>query len=99
MLTEGASDEVVTLAAVLGDARLAKEYVERAVQHVRKVSVPDKADRNERAVRALEALAAGRFAERSPNRPPSTSPAADAPRKANSMSCEPWTETPNLSMA
>ena len=63
MISDGTTDEMVALGAVLGDARLAKAYVERAVQHVRKVSMPDKADRNENSVRALEALAAGRNQE------------------------------------
>ena len=63
MITDGATDEVVAFAAVLGDAALARTYVERAVEHVRKVSAPEKADNSERAVRALEALAARRYQE------------------------------------
>jgi tetratricopeptide (TPR) repeat protein len=63
MISDGATDEVVALAAVLGDAKLAKAYVEQAVQHVREVSLPEKAARNESAVRALEALASGRYQE------------------------------------
>ena len=60
MISEGSTDELVALAAALGDADLAKKYFDRALQHMRKVALPETADRGERAVRALEALAAKR---------------------------------------
>jgi eukaryotic-like serine/threonine-protein kinase len=60
MAVEGTTDELVALAAALGDAPLASKYLDRAIQHVRKVALREAADRTERAIRALEALAAGR---------------------------------------
>ena len=36
MITDGATDEVVALAAVLGDPKLSKAHLDRAIQHVRK---------------------------------------------------------------
>ena len=60
MVTEGTTDELVALGAALGDAALAKKYLDRGIQHLRKVALPETADRSERALRALEALAAGR---------------------------------------
>lgn len=63
MITDGTADEIVGLATVLSDAKLAEAYVERAVQHIRKVSVPESADAGERVVRAYAALAAKRDQE------------------------------------
>jgi tetratricopeptide (TPR) repeat protein len=63
LITDGTTDEVVTLAAVLGDAKLARTYLDRAVEHVRRVSMPEKADSSERGVRALDALAGRRYEE------------------------------------
>ncbi len=63
MLTSGGSDEVVAFAAVLGDAKLSKAYMNQAMEHIRKVSAPEKLDNNERVLRALDALAAHRYEE------------------------------------
>jgi tetratricopeptide (TPR) repeat protein len=60
MVGEGTTDELVALAAALRDAPLASKYLDRAIQHVRKVALREAADRTERAIRALDALAAGR---------------------------------------
>ena len=61
MITDGVSDEMVALGAVLGDAKLARTYLDRAVQHVRKVSLAERVDARERSVRALDALASRRY--------------------------------------
>ena len=63
LVTDGATDEVVALAAVLGDPKLSRAHLDRAVQHVRKVSAPEKADSSERGVRALDAMASRRYEE------------------------------------
>jgi tetratricopeptide (TPR) repeat protein len=63
MLAEGGADEVVGLAAVLGDARLSKQYLNRALEHVKRVSAPERMDNADRAVRALDALASRRYEE------------------------------------
>ena len=63
MLTEGGADEVVALAAVLGDARLSKQYLNRALEHVKRVTAPERVDNVDRAVRALDALASRRYEE------------------------------------
>ncbi len=63
VLGEGTSDEVLALGAVLGDQKLATAYLERAVQHVRKVTPAEDAAKAERSMRALAALAAGRNQE------------------------------------
>jgi tetratricopeptide (TPR) repeat protein len=59
MVVDGTTDELVALAAALGDAALAKKYVDRSIQHLRRVSLRETADRGERAMRALDALASG----------------------------------------
>jgi tetratricopeptide (TPR) repeat protein/tRNA A-37 threonylcarbamoyl transferase component Bud32 len=60
MIGDGSTDEVVALAAILGDDDLAQSFLERAIQHVRKVNAPETADDRERSLRACAALAAGR---------------------------------------
>jgi tetratricopeptide (TPR) repeat protein len=57
--SEGSTDETLALAALLGDVTLAQEYLPRALAHLRKVTRPEDADKAERGVRALGALAAG----------------------------------------
>jgi serine/threonine protein kinase/tetratricopeptide (TPR) repeat protein len=61
--SEGSTDETLALAALLGDVKLAQEYLPRALAHLRKVSRPEDADKAERGVRALAALAAGQNQE------------------------------------
>jgi len=63
LITDGIADEMVGLGAILQDARLAKTYLDRAVEYVRKASLPENADASERSVRAIEALASGRNQE------------------------------------
>ncbi len=63
MLQEGTTDELVGLGALLGDKRLVDESLEPAVAHLRKVSSPEQADNQVRAVRALAAFSAGKYQE------------------------------------
>lgn len=63
MIRDGSTDEMVALGMSIGDARLAESYLDRSIQHVRKVSPPEKADGAERTTRAIAALAAGRHQE------------------------------------
>ena len=63
MIREGATDEVLALAAVLGDAALGKPYLDRAIAHVTRVALPERAALSARGIRALAALAAGRHQE------------------------------------
>jgi tetratricopeptide (TPR) repeat protein len=60
LVQEGASDEVVALAALLGDKALANSYLDDAIAHLQKVSRPEDREEAERAMRALAALADGR---------------------------------------
>ena len=57
--TDGWTDEMLALAALLGDATLAQQFLPRAIAHLRKVSRAEDADKAERGMRALAALAAG----------------------------------------
>jgi tetratricopeptide (TPR) repeat protein len=61
--SEGWTDEMLAVAAVLRDTKLAQEFGPRAIAHLRKVSQPEDADKAERSMRALGALAAGRNQE------------------------------------
>jgi tetratricopeptide (TPR) repeat protein len=63
VITDDGADEVLALAAFLEDQKLATAYFERALQHARKVNTPENADKAERFMRALMALAAGRDQE------------------------------------
>ena len=56
-MTEAGTDEMVAIAAILGDAKLANEYEARAMRHVQSVSAPADLERNLNAVRTLAALA------------------------------------------
>jgi tetratricopeptide (TPR) repeat protein len=63
LIIDGATDEVVALAAVLGDAKLARTYLDRAVEHVRRVAAPENVESNERGMRALAVMAEQRYEE------------------------------------
>ena len=63
LVTDGTSDEMVAVAAILGDAALASRWLEKAVAHVHTVNARDVAPKAEQIVRALAALAHRRPAE------------------------------------
>jgi tetratricopeptide (TPR) repeat protein len=63
MITDGASDEMVALAAVLGDAALVESFLDKAIKHVRADAQSEVAEKGERALRSLAALASGRNQE------------------------------------
>jgi serine/threonine protein kinase/tetratricopeptide (TPR) repeat protein len=65
LIIDGTADEVVALAAILGDTKLVRTYMERAVAHTRLVAAPEKADSTERGIRAFEPHAARRYEEAS----------------------------------
>jgi tetratricopeptide (TPR) repeat protein len=60
-LGPAALDEVMALAAMLGDARLADTHLDRALEHMKTGTAPSDAVANENAVRALDALAHRRY--------------------------------------
>ncbi len=62
-MSEGGTDEILAIAAIIGDAKLANEYEARALRHVQAVSSPGDLERNLNAVRTLAALANGRDEE------------------------------------
>ena len=62
-MSEGGTDEILAIAAIIGDAKLANEYEARALRHVQAVSTPGDLERNLNAVRTLAALANGRDEE------------------------------------
>jgi tetratricopeptide (TPR) repeat protein len=59
----GGSDELVALGAILGDRRLSDSWLDKAVEHMRRVSVTEDREKNERAMRVFAAVAAGRYQE------------------------------------
>jgi tetratricopeptide (TPR) repeat protein len=59
-LDESAADELVALGAVMGDAKVAGAYFERAVKWLKSTPQSDDAVKAERMIRALMALAEGR---------------------------------------
>jgi tetratricopeptide (TPR) repeat protein len=61
VLEDSARDAVVALAGVLGDRALAEANVEAALRHVRAAAPVGEADQHADAVRALAALAGGRY--------------------------------------
>jgi tetratricopeptide (TPR) repeat protein len=63
MIREDCSDELVGLGAILGDSVLAQSNLDAAIAHLRKESPPEDADKSERTMRSLAALAAGRNEE------------------------------------
>jgi eukaryotic-like serine/threonine-protein kinase len=63
LLTDETADELVAIAAVLGDAALAAAWLPRAIQHARKTLPGEEAEKAERYLRALAALASGRDQE------------------------------------
>lgn len=61
--SDGWTDEMLAIAALLGDTKLAQEFMPRAIAHLRKVSRPEEAERSERSMRAVAAFAAGQNKE------------------------------------
>ena len=62
-MSDGGSDELVALGAILGDTALADAHLARALRHVRAVSPPEELEKNLNSVRSLVALANGRDEE------------------------------------
>ena len=60
-LGEGATDELVALGAVMGDAKLANAYFDRALKRLKSSAQPEDAAKPERALRAFVALAERRY--------------------------------------
>jgi tetratricopeptide (TPR) repeat protein len=60
---DGVTDEMMALAALMGDSTLAQRTMPRAIEHLRKASRPEDADKAEASMRALAAYAAGRDQE------------------------------------
>ena len=63
IISDGTSDEIVALGAVMGDKALSAAYLDRALAHLKKVNPPELLVQAERAMRALAALADGRNQE------------------------------------
>jgi tetratricopeptide (TPR) repeat protein len=63
MATDGISDEVVALAAVLGDAQLSRAWLDKALAYMRQTAPVNDLPNLEKRVRALDALAGGRYDE------------------------------------
>jgi tetratricopeptide (TPR) repeat protein len=57
LASDGTSDEMVAVAAILGDAALANRWLDKAIAHVHTVSAREVAAKTEQVVRALAALA------------------------------------------
>jgi tetratricopeptide (TPR) repeat protein len=62
-MSESGTDEIMAIAAITGDAKLASEYEARALRHLQAVSSPGDLDGNLNGVRSLAALANGRDEE------------------------------------
>jgi eukaryotic-like serine/threonine-protein kinase len=63
MATDGISDEVVALAAVLGGAQLSRAWLDKALAYMRQTAPVNDLPNLEKRVRALDALAGGRYDE------------------------------------
>lgn len=63
LLVQGATDEMIGLAAILGDASLARTWRDRALAHAKELSTPADYPEHERVLNAMVALAGRRYQE------------------------------------
>jgi tetratricopeptide (TPR) repeat protein len=63
LLTDAALDEVIILSAAMGDGRLARMHIEKAVAHTRTATRAEDVERNITGLRAYAALATGHHEE------------------------------------
>lgn len=63
LLTEGTADELVAVAALLGDRQLSAQYLDTSIKHLQQTSAPEDRDKRVRAMRACALIASGRHQE------------------------------------
>lgn len=57
------ADDLVALSCVLGDRKLAQEWLDRALAHLKETSIPEELPNFEQTLRAMASFAGGRYQE------------------------------------